>query len=146
MAVVFIENKLPTLWKLGHQELEMSCYFCISNNLYKLCWMHCWRREISGALRPIWGIILGSTCLPDTEERGGVQVCIMGQLRDTQMQHSCKEEWKCIFWSNTLGCNYGAHADEHSFETPSYHKTTMCSAPKKTKRKKLKNSTPFIVG
>ena len=52
----------------------MLCYFCISNNLCKFCWMHCWPREISGALRPIWGIILGSTCLPDTEERGGASL------------------------------------------------------------------------
>ena len=35
--------------------------------------MHCWRREISGALRPIWGIILGSTWLPDTQ-RGGASL------------------------------------------------------------------------
>ena len=55
--------------------------------------MDCWRREISGALRPIWGIILGGTWLPDTE-RGGASLYYEATQMYTQIE----------------GCNYGGHS------------------------------------
>ena len=43
-AVVFLENRLTTLWKPGHQKLMFILPSCPN-----FCWMHCCGGEISGA-------------------------------------------------------------------------------------------------
>ena len=43
-AVVFLENRLTTLWKPGHQKLMFILPSC-----WNFCWMHCCGGEISGA-------------------------------------------------------------------------------------------------
>ena len=73
---MFIENKLPTLWKLGRKEIIVLHFLQSVEILLKALLGQRNQRGITGNM----GNNIGRTWLPDTErgrEGGQLQVCIM---------------------------------------------------------------------